>query len=102
MRQRTNSVLGKLDDVAGIAEVLLDRGSAVKNRAVDEDAHLISTEVEEDLKTVDGARRGLRRGGCGELKLGWNGLLPLNNLVVEVANFFDVEGWRWSWSEGAD
>lgn len=67
-------VFGELDDLACVAEVLLDGGCAVENRTVNKDAHLVSTEVQEDLQAVDGARRGLRGGGGWELQFRWDGL----------------------------
>lgn len=59
---------------------------------VDQDTHLVCSQVEQDLQPMDSARRGLRRGRSGQLEFGRDGFLPLQDLVVEVAYFFDVEG----------
>lgn len=62
----------------------------MENGTIDEDTHLVGAKVEEYLKSVDSAGRGLRRGGCGKLEFLGNGLLPLEDLVVKITNLFDV------------
>lgn len=64
----------------------------MQNWAVDQDTHLVCSQVKKDLEAMYGARRGLRRGGSRQLEFGRDGFLPLQDLVVEVAYLFDIEG----------
>ena len=59
VRECADGVFGELDDGVGVVRVFLDGGGGVEDGAIDEDAHLVCAEVEEDLETVDGAGGGL-------------------------------------------
>ena len=63
----------------------------MKNGPIDQDSHLVGAQVEKYLEAVHSARRGLQRISCGKLKILGDGLLPLENLIVEISNFFDIQ-----------
>ena len=59
VRECADGVFGELDDGVGVVWVFLDGGGGVEDGAVDEDAHLVGAEVEEDLEAVNSAGGGL-------------------------------------------
>ena len=60
MCQCPDGILCKLDDNRGVAEMFLDGQRRVKHWTVDKYAHLVGAKIEEDLKTMEGARGILR------------------------------------------
>ncbi len=59
MSEGANGIFGKLDDCFRVMRVLLDGGGRVKDGSINQDAHLICSEVQENLETVDCARGSL-------------------------------------------
>lgn len=74
----------------------------MKNGSVDQDSHLIGAKIKQNLQAVNSTGGGLGRGGCWELKLERNCFLPLKDLVIEIADFLNVQGRAEGWRVRAD
>ena len=89
--QHSNSVLCHFNHLLRVAAVFHYTGRGVQHRAVDEDAHLICADIQQEFVRQPGAGVcGLRWevGGDIEAVGGGNGIFPLQDLEVEVFHVF--------------
>lgn len=92
MRQRTDSVLCKVNNRLRKGHIFHDAIRAVEHRLVYQDSHLVRSQVKKNLQTMYGSRRCLRCIRSRQLQLRRQRLLPLGDLIVEVADVFFFDG----------
>lgn len=96
MGERADGVLSDAHDCLGEVEVVRYGGGGVEDGAVDEDAHLVCAEVEDELVAEEGAGEvgiGVAAAfGVDEAHGFGDGAVPVEDLEVEEFDIFVING----------